>query len=640
MKKIIFVLSILATTGFASYAQRNTESRVPKVIKIKPVAVAEANMVSDNLDFVPMLTHEMPEPGEMEDEVVEKMQIEKTKIKLQNMGMPASEIEKVTRAITPIVDTGWKANSSSGTPPDNSLAVNTLGQIVSMVNSNIIIYSSTGQIKYSKSLPSFFNIGLIPGQPTGTSTNQCDPKVIFDCEKRRFMCFSQTCDGSSGPNRILIAFSKAEDPLLGWNAYVFDSDPNNLGVWFDYPRLGVNANDLFVAGNMFDFSGSFQQAHIFQFDKIAGYAGATNIDGVVHSNIPGQDFSITSANQGLCTTYPQDHVLISSSSSGSNKLSLYTINGKANAVSAPTLSYQSVSLALSYTAPGYAVQKGTTTVLKSGDARMQDAYMNNGMIHCAFHADVSGGFSGIFYTRLTKSGSTWTATSKRFGTTNVEMAYPRLCNFDNNSAGGTSQNTLLSYLTSSTAEFPSMKAVVIDDAFTAGTPVNVKTGDGYVDYLADVAGQFTTTRWGDYSGAWRQHFNAVPTVWVSGMYGNAASTSHTWSNYVAKITNGKDPKWPVRINEIKPLENSASLYPNPSINNEFTMSIDATKDENVSISITDALGKITTTLLQSKVYTGKNTFNCRTQSLANGVYFVKVVGDKNLNLTQRLLIQN
>jgi hypothetical protein len=641
MKKLIIYISLLVTTSFVGYAQRNTENRVPKVTKVTSVAKMEVNMESDNLDFIPLLTHQMPEPGEEEDKEVEKMQIEKTKIKLQHLGMPSTEIEKVTRAITPLYDTGWKANSSSGTPPDNSIAVNTKGQIVSMVNSNIIIYSSKGQILYSKTLPSFFNLGLIPGQPTGTSGNQCDPKVIFDCEKRRFIAFSQTCDGSSGPNRILIAYSKAEDPLLGWNAYVYDTDPNNLGVWFDYPRIGVNANDLFVAGNMFDIGGGFNQGHIFQFDKIAGYAGNANVDGVVHSNIPGFDFSMTSANPALCGAYSQEHYLVSSSSGGSNKLSLYTINGKANAINPPTLSHQSVNLALSYSAVAYGVQKGTATLLKSGDARMQDAYINNGMIHCAFHADMTGGYAGIFYTRLTKNGSTWSATSKRFTTSNTEMAYPRLTNFDNNSAGGTSQNTLMTYLTSSTSEYPGMKAVVIDDAFLAGTPILVKEGTGYVDYLSDIntLGQ-STTRWGDYSGAWRQHYNIVPTVWVSGMYGNSASSAKAWSNHIAKLTNGKDPKWAVGIDDVAVSNSSSSVYPNPSSNDEFTMSINASAEEKVTISIVDALGKSTKNLLTGKVFAGNNTFTCRTNTLANGIYFVKVIGDKNLNLTQRLVIQN
>jgi Secretion system C-terminal sorting domain len=641
-----FLLATVATVICTVSIVQAQTNQTSKSIRVYPIAIGEADMQSDNLIYQSSMAYIRPEPKGMDDEAVEEAQIAKTKLKLANLQqVNADEVDfiKQTRAANPIIDTSWKANVNVGTPPDNSMAVNTKGQIVSMVNSNVIFYAANGANVYSKTMAFFFKANLVPGQLTGTVTNQCDPKVMFDCDARRFVAFSMTCDGSSTTSRIMIAVSKEEDPTKGWFTYVYSGDPFQLGRWFDYPKIGVSADDIFVSGNMFINGGGYDEANVWQIDKIACYAGNANPAAIVHYNLGGADFSITHVQQGLCSKPTSPHYMVASNAGASNstKLSLYTVTGKANDANSPIVSHQQVTTNVSYSVPGFGVQPNTSVLLRIGDSRMQDAMIVDGVIHCAFHCDAGGGYAGIHYSRLTKNGANWTCSSKRISATNKEYAYPAISNFDNasNTTTGVNQSTIIGFLSSSSSDFPNMKSVVVDGAMAVSTPLLIKAGTDFVDYGLDTISSFVTTRWGDYIGMWRQHFNSVPTVWISGMYGDAATSFNSWSNHIAKITNG--PEWLALANnetELKPV--SASVYPNPVQHQKFTMSIQAKQQEIVRIVLMNTNGQLIDELMQTTVHPGNNVFSFNTNSLANGTYLIQVKGTEGLQIRQQIIVQH
>jgi Secretion system C-terminal sorting domain len=641
MKKIyLFSLSFLAMHSIV-FAQLKTKLTSPTTFTIQPIGYGDADMQSDDLTFLPSLYHTYPAPAEQEDEALEEMVIEKTKQKLANIANTIEEeAPKKTRVPAPTIGKSWKANTQSGTPPDNSMAVNTLGQIVSMVNSNIIIYTDLGVSVYNKSMVSFFKTNIVFGPATGTSSNQCDPKVIFDCESKRFIAFGMTCTGVNTSSRIMIAVSKEEDPTKGWYNYVFAGDPNNWEIWFDYPRLGVNGSDIFITGNMFNNNGTYADGVLYQIDKIACYAGNNNPKSLVTYGLGKFAFSITHANQGLCNAAsPNIHYMVSSSSGANNenRLSLYTVTGKANDAAAPSITSEYITTNISYSAPGYAIQPNTSVLLKSGDSRMQDAMIVDGTIHCVFHCDASGGYNGIHYSRIKKNGSTWSCTSKKISASAKEYAYPAIASFANHSSGGSEQTAVISFLASSNTEFPNIKAVVVDETMTLGTPTTLKTGDNFVDYGRDTIASFVVTRWGDYMGIGRQHNTAFPTVWVSGMYGNAANTYDEWSNYIIKLVNGQN--WATPINDVKPNATNSNIYPNPSPSQYWQMEIVTKETKDININLVDAQGKLIKELLKTNIVTGKNTFQFNTASLANGTYFVNITDGNETIETKQLIIQ-
>ncbi len=628
--KLIFI-TIIAFMQANIFAQSNA---IPSTIVMYPLFTGEVDMVSDNLDFAPQLNYLEVDP-EKENEALQEIQVKKTQEKLEYLkesGLLPYVSDKKNRATDPIYIRGWKSNSGTGTPSDNAIAVNTLGQIVSMVNSNVIFYNDTGKNIYLKSMSAFFKENLVTGALTGTNSNQCDPKVIFDCEKKRFIAFSMTCTGSSATSRIILAISKEEDVTKGWYNYVWNTDAFAQGVWFDYPRLGVNANDIFVTGNMFTNGGSFDEVYMFQIDKTVAYNATALPKTIIHRNLPNNPFTLTSVNQGLCTALPTNHFLVSTNAGANNSssLALWEVTGKASDVATPTITRRALTTSLPYSVPGFAVQQGSSIVLKTGDSRTHDAIMINGVIHVAFNYDAGNGFSGIHYNRITKSGTTWTVQSKAIKATNKEFAYPTLASFANLSHGGTDQGVFLGFCSSAANEYPSIKAMNIDNSMTLGNIITVKAGSGVVTYLTDTINSFVTTRWGDYIGACRQHNALVPTVWVHGLHGDGSNiVSKNWNNFIAKFTSV--PEYPTSAATITN-NNSVYVYPNPAVNNETNIIFNANATAYITISIVDLQGKQVAQLLNGYVYPGKNGIIFNTNALNSGTYFVQIK-DNNKNIT-------
>jgi Secretion system C-terminal sorting domain len=637
MIKQISLFLLANIFSFVVVAQEN----VVKTINIQPIYSGEADMESDNLEFLPSITHIMQEPKEIDNEENEATIIEKTKqkiayLKLNNL-IP---IDKKTRTPDPIVKKSWQANNGTGTPPDNAIAVNTLGQIVSMVNSNIIFYTDKGVPLYNKSMPFFFKTFLVPGQLAGTSADQCDPKVLFDCESKRFIAFSMTCTGISTSSRIMIAVSKEEDPTKGWYTYVYNADPLTYSIWFDYPRLGINGSDIFITGNMFNNNGNFVDGVLYQIDKVACYAGNASPKTLFNYNLSKFAFSMTHANEALCFgALPDVHYIVSSKSGGGNdnRICLYTITGKAIDALPPVVTSEYITTSLNYSLPGYGVQKGTNIYLNTNDCRMQDAYYLDGTIHCVFQYDAGGGFSGIHYSRLKKNGAVWACTSTKISATGVDYSFPTIANYANNSHSGNMQTSIIGFLATSTTEYPNMKAVVADETMVLSNKVTIKSGSNFVDYGRDTVSAFVITRWGDYIGIGRQHYTAFPTVWISGMYGDILNTDNSWSNEIVKLTNG--PDYPTTIEKFTENEPKSLIYPNPITNQFCTMEIMAKESKMIDILLYDNAGKMILNLLHTNLFTGKNNFQFNTSSLANGVYQVQIKADNKTIETKQLIIQ-
>lgn len=73
--------------------------------------------------------------------------------------------------------------------------------------------------------------------------------------------------------KILVAFSKYEDPSAGWYYYSFDGNPLGDDHWFDYPNVGLTDNNLFFTGLMRDDNLLWQYSVIYQVDKRLCFEG-------------------------------------------------------------------------------------------------------------------------------------------------------------------------------------------------------------------------------------------------------------------------------------------------------------------------------------------------------------------------------
>jgi hypothetical protein len=150
----------------------------------------------------------------------------------------------------------------TATPPDSAIAAGPF-QLVAIANSEIKVFNRNG----SPVLTSGVGV-LTPGFTDGIF----DPRVFFDQTLGRFWIFtvSEHDAVSSDPvNRstLIVAVSDGNDATQGWHVFLMDATidagtPTNN--WCDYPMLGVDATDIILSCNMYNFPspGQFQYAKV------------------------------------------------------------------------------------------------------------------------------------------------------------------------------------------------------------------------------------------------------------------------------------------------------------------------------------------------------------------------------------------
>lgn len=625
MQKLIVTLAL--SGAFAtSYAQdvmpiiNAPDKMVQEQSGIKPTPIEVEfigfrNTPSEDMTWQATITRVSKNESE-NDELLERIKKEKAKLRAnyvdpENYGAAG----KTTAVAAPVVSTNFSGINNSGaqTPLDNTMAISDSGYIVAAVNSRIGYFNSTtGVSTYSNTLYSFI------GDATLTN-NMCDPLVMYDNYAKRFIFYAQICDAVSANSRVIIGFSKAQNPAAGWYFHKLTGNPLGDGSWWDYPKMGVSKDDLFVTGNLFYASdNSFNQSMIYQIRKAPGLVGSPIT--AVQYPMPSA-FTILPLSKGQAGSYGPGIFLVSTqgSTSGSNQLKVHQITN--NVASGTALLNTYSATCPTYSSPGNAVQKGTSTQLNTGDARAMSGFYLNGYIHFAHNKDAGGGYCGINYHRIKIPELTVASyTFKDSG--NTDLAYPAICAATNDS---NNKSVLISFNQVSSSKFPRTCVVNVDNAMAWSPVTVVKAGVSFVNYPWTTGG---SERWGDYNGIAKK-YNGTE-AWVAGMYGNA---TNTWSQWIAKIkpyTVGVDQ--PV-VEEVE----SAQVFPNPIIDN-YHVQFSLSERQMVEITITDVQGRTVANLYNNMVEKGKNRFSFNKANLSPGVYFLNIKGATDKVKHERIVV--
>lgn len=634
MKKLLLIFysfSSLVAVGQQSNAVRaGAAMRAPIEVKFLGFGIP----TYDDVELVPQLTHQVSRNESSNQEELEEWKKEQKKLKeqflLEHQGQMEEEMpmNKKMRTNAPTLEVGYNALGNQGTPSDNTLAINTLNQIICSVNSSLRIYNSTNGagLAATVNLASFFSS---PQNGPLLTNSLCDPKVMFDPQAKRFIVFAQTCDGSSSTSQILVAFAKAEDPMQGWYFYTFTGNPSSSigqNVWFDYPKVGVSNSDFFATGNLFNDNMDYVESVIYQVNKTKCYAGNTlnNGDALIWYNIDNSPFTMVPMTNGQLGGYGNNMYLASTSNGPfGSTINMYEISNS-------TANNPNISVALVPTdtasSPGNGDQAGSNVDLETGDSRGMDGFYLNGTVHYVFHCNVGSGYSGINYSRLTKSGSTWTLKKRIIKMTGKDLAFPAISSMG---WSASDQSAIIGFNYASSTEFPGMKAVYVDHDFTPSTPIEIKTGTGY----ASVVTSGGVTRWGDYSGMTRVHNAAKPTAWHFGMFGN---TSHTWTNHFAKITTNGWPLGTTNVNE--ELDNKVNVYPNPVVEDIYHTSLQLDESGTIQIDLLDLNGQLVRKVYTGYASKGENLFSFNRGALASGTYLLSIKMNTKLIKNEKLTV--
>jgi hypothetical protein len=590
-----------------SVAVRSTLMKVELFKEVIPEVNARKWAVSVRPNFI--REHAAEDLSELKEQ---KLQI-KLKSKTTSPISP-----KAASAVTPLLGLNFEANwSVDGTPPDNHIAIANNSNIVSVNNDGIEYYSGNGSFLYADFWSDFFN--------DNTLTSMIyDPRVIYDSGSDRFVMvvlhgFTPTT------SRVLLCFSKTNNPANGWWIYKLPGNPLNNNCWFDYPALGVSNNDIFITGNLFNANDQFNQAMIYQLPKAAGYNGGS-ISYLTWSNLsstPYPAFSLVPASYGHAGNYGPGIYLVSSKSGGDNRIRLWNITD--DAVNNPSLQSATVNTT-AYSPAANAEQKGSTDLLDNGDCRIQSAFYLNGIIHYVFHSDIGEAWNGINYNRLNLSNLTNQSVSLGLQGT-ADYSYPSLVPF---STSATDKSVMIAFLRSSASLFPEVRVVNCDDNMEWSGSVLVKAGETFVDFSSD-----TEERWGDYTGMTRKHNSTTPRVWLSGSYGANITSQNANNTYITRIAEVYSSTT-TPVTDIS-TSNKVSVYPNPSydlINIRFSMM----KAEKITINVIDQTGKLVKTLYQDIARAGENKLVFNRGALSKGVYFINISSESQIIKNEKIVI--
>lgn len=550
--------------------------------------------------------HELPENVQYEID-------QKTQSKIKNLKGSYPDESTGSALNNPTLGTNFSGNVFAGlTPPDNSMAISNGGYIVSVVNTNVEYYDMSGNNLYSSSFANFFN-------DPGLTGMLYDPAVLYDSGSDRFFMVVLSTT-TSATSQVVCCFSKSNNPNNGWWYYKLTGNPLNNGCWFDYPKIGVSNNEVYVTGNLFLDAGTFSQSVIYQITKATGYAGGS-LNWQYWYNITNTPFTMVPASYGQQGNYGPGIYLVSTHENGSSD-KIYLFDLTDDMTGSPTINAYSVSA--NFSLAGNALQNGSTVVLNTDDTRAFSAFYLGGILHFVFHSEATTNYYGVNYNRLTVSSlSNW---NLLFGLDGYDYCYPSVASFGSSSAD---KSVLINFSRSGSAIFPESRVFYVDDAGNNSGSTLVKAGETYVDVYQSSG----VTRWGDYTGISRKQNSSPPEVWLSGCYGAFQSGQHALNSWIGQIT------WEttgIPVGNVKGTE-LARVFPNP-VSNQFKVEFSMEKSAVVEITIIDGSGRLVKLLLKDRAEEGKNLFSFNKGVLANGIYFLQVKSENKIIANEKIVI--
>ena len=144
---------------------------------------------------------------------------------------------------------------SSAVPPDCNGAVGP-SHFVELINGRYAVFNkSDGSSAQSLDSIAFWKNA---GVTIASTVDVTDPRIVFDSYSQRW--FASMVDVNitarrQRANHFLLAVSDTSDPTGVWHGFAFTADPLK-GYFADFPALGVDANGVYLSGDLFDRNGN------------------------------------------------------------------------------------------------------------------------------------------------------------------------------------------------------------------------------------------------------------------------------------------------------------------------------------------------------------------------------------------------
>jgi hypothetical protein len=526
------------------------------------------------------------------------------------------------------------------TPCDNDMAISDSGMVISVMNTNIFVRNTTTSVSpFPKGLNSF-------SSPINNFHQEFDPKVMYDPLKDRFVlvCLVGNVDTTS---KVIIGFSKTNNPNGLWNLYSLPGDPLNYGLWSDYPMIAMTEKELFLTVNLLyndsTWQAGFVETLIWQIGKDSGYAG-NNLPNVLHSNVKynGKAVRNLCPVKGGSKLYKPNMYFVSNRNLASQNDTVFLVNVTDTIGSSTnTVTVKALVSNQPYYFPPDGRQTFTSQALATNDSRNLGAYFENNKIHYVHNTKNPGNNLCTIYYGVIDNPQSTTPTVQGYLIANdtMDFAYPNISYAGDTTTDHTS---IITFDHTSNKLNAGISAIKTDGNGNYSKILRIKNGATYVDLLTG-----SLERWGDYSGSQRR-YNKPGEVWMSGYYAyNHSSYPRAHGAWITQL--GVDsmvfyvpppppPADTTAIIENQAVANNMQVFPNP-IKDIFSVEFSLSQPEYINFELFDAQGKLVQILLRDWIKGKENIFSFNTKDLEKGVYFLKVSGNKNTSISKKIVVQ-
>jgi hypothetical protein len=429
-------------------------------------------------------------------------------------------------------------------PPDQGLCVGN-GFVVEMVNSAYAVYRPDGRVvsgPFNVNAP--FNVGL--------SEFTSDPRCYYDAADHTWFATILFINREETASAFELAVNSSGDPTTPWTDYQLDttdaggsSGPQHAGCpcLGDQPTLGIDSHNLYVTTNEFTLAGEeATSAQIYAISKreLVSLSAAVRFVHFDNLNLAGAPAS--SVQPALSSGAPQAEFFLSSLDPGGTsdaRVGVWALTKAASVGKGGTPTLSSLVLPSEpYAVPPGAQQKRASSLLESGDDRMQQVQFSGGAAWGELGTALTIGGdpvprAGAAWFQLTPDlarGVLASARVTRQGYVAVAgnyLLYPALQVTP--SGAGAMVMTL-----SGKARFPSAAYATLAPGASSFGAVNV---------AAAGRGRYAPTgeRWGDYS--WAVADPAGQSVWLATEYVPAKSSQtpdreRNWGTRVLDVPTG------------------------------------------------------------------------------------------------------
>jgi hypothetical protein len=552
--------------------------------------------------------------------------------------LPVGAIPKLnTRGNPPVLGKNFLGNKLHVfVPCDNSIGISNNGLIVSADNYNLTFADSNGTIiKDSLTWPDF------TANDTNLKALKFDPRVIYDPTHDRFIVIILQGPADPVHCKLVIAFSKTNNPIDGWHLYGITGNPFNDTSFADYPNVAVNAEELFINVNLFKVNSNFDynQSIIYQLSLDDGYNGATSLSYKLWGNnfaTPSgkPSFTMVPVTHGMGTPWASGMQFVSTWPADDSLVYYYKITGNLADINAQFTVQQFAIPPYTACANGRMIDKATGFVdsINTGSSMVQNAIYLDSNIYFTFNANFYFGWCGIYVGKLNLRNNTTKV--KFYGEPGSYLSYPALAAMG---ADSTNATMALAYVQADTNTYPQVNAISMDEQMSFSNPLLVKQGDTSVNMLYPPQYVGRPERWGDYTGIQRLYNSKPPQAWLAAGYGGNNSRKASWNTWIAQLTL---PNYTTGLSNNQGLSpsNELQVYPNPTtalLHTQFNNPV----RQQVEINIYNSMGKLVHCLHNGVLPEGTIQLQFNTKALSKGVYFIRAFTKSNKLYAKQIIVQ-